>query len=123
MAAPNRATCSGDLRMSPAIEGGTTENEFHEADAVLIAKALGDPIRLRTYSEIAQHQEICAGELRVCEIVTPATVSHHLQTLSRAGLVSSHRKGQHILYRAIPGRLAAYRRYLTRLDKRTANRA
>lgn len=92
--------------------------EFIEAEAVLIAKALADPIRLRTYCEIARHKEICAGELKVCQIVTHPTVSHHLQTLSRAGLVSSRRRGQHILYSVIPGRLAAYRRYLSRLDRR-----
>ncbi len=91
--------------------------KFVATDAVRVAKALGDPVRLRTYDEIAAQNDICAGDLKVCETVTHATVSHHLGILTQAGLVSSHRKGQHILYRVIPSRLAAYRRYLSRLGK------
>ncbi len=91
-----------------------------ESEATRIAKALGDRIRLRTYGEIAAHKEICVGSLKVCEVVSHATVSHHLRVLSQAGLLASHRSGQYIFYRVIPSRLVAYRRYLSRLGKPSA---
>ncbi len=56
--------------------------DFTEVEATQIAKALGDPIRLLTYGEIAVQKEICAGGLKVCEIVSHATVSHHLRILA-----------------------------------------
>jgi ArsR family transcriptional regulator, arsenate/arsenite/antimonite-responsive transcriptional repressor len=51
-----------------------------------------------------------------------ATISHHLRVLTQAGLISSRRSGQYIFYRAIPTRLAQYRSYLARFEKKPARR-
>ena len=90
-----------------------------EKQPTQIAKALSNRIRLRTYAEIARRQQVNAGELEVCNLVSRATVSHHLRVLTQAGLVSSVRNGQHVVYRAIPERLVEYGLYLSALANRS----
>ncbi len=89
--------------------------KFSQKQATQIAKALSDRIRLRTYAEIARRQQVNAGDLEVCNLVSRATVSHHLRVLTQAGLVSSARNGQFVVYRAIPKRLVEYCLYLSAL--------
>lgn len=88
-----------------------------DTEAALIGKALGDPTRLGIYIQIKGRKELYCGELCACQAISGATISHHLRVLTQAGLISSRRSGQHIFYHAIPGRLAAYRRYLSNLGK------
>ena len=91
--------------------------EITASEAALIAKALGDPTRLGIYSYIAnRRKELFCGELCECEVSLP-TISHHLRVLTHAGLISQRRSGQFMFYRALPERLAAYRRYLARFGK------
>lgn len=92
--------------------------ELSESEVALIGKALGDPTRLGIYTQIAEQKEICCGDLNACDVISSATVSHHLSVLTRSGLVTSRRDGQHIFYRAIPKRLAEYRRYLSGFGKK-----
>ena len=60
----------------------------------VIAKALGDPVRLQLVDVLRQH----AGSVCVCELVplfdiAQPTVSHHLKVLREAGIVGSERQG------------------------------
>ena len=60
----------------------------------LVAKALGDPIRLQLVDVLRKH----AGKVCVCELtplfdVGQPTVSHHLKVLREAGIVGSERVG------------------------------
>src|SRR6476659_10590608 len=70
-------------------------------------KALGDPVRLRLFSNIASSE---GGETCVCDIpdvgVSQPTVSHHLKKLREAGLLESERRGTWVYYRVSPGVLA-----------------
>jgi ArsR family transcriptional regulator len=73
----------------------------------LIAKALGDPIRLQLIDVLRKH----AGKVCVCELtplfdVGQPTVSHHLRVLRQAGLVDSERMGLWAYYYVIPETLA-----------------
>lgn len=76
-------------------------------DATVLAplfKALGDPVRLRLVSLIANHD---GGEACVCDLtdafdLTAPTISHHLKVLRNAGLVSAERRGTWIYYRLNP---------------------
>src|SRR5690242_9505847 len=57
------------------------------ASAVVLFKALSDPVRLRLLSLIASHS---GGEACVCELtgffdVSEPTISHHLKALRGAG--------------------------------------
>jgi ArsR family transcriptional regulator, arsenate/arsenite/antimonite-responsive transcriptional repressor len=72
----------------------------------LIAKALGDPIRLQLVDVLRKH----AGKVCVCELVplfdlSQPTVSHHLKVLRDAGLVDSERRGLWAYYYVIPDAL------------------
>jgi ArsR family transcriptional regulator len=93
--------------------------ELPASEAALIGKALGDPTRLSIYSHIANrtHGLFC-GELGDCHVLSMATISHHLRVLTQAGLITSRRSGQRVFYRAIPARLAQYRKYLANFGKK-----
>lgn len=72
----------------------------------VVAKALGDPIRLQLIDVLRQH----AGKVCVCELVplfdvSQPTLSHHLKRLRDAGLVDSERQGLWAYYYVLPERL------------------
>jgi ArsR family transcriptional regulator len=80
----------------------------------IVAKALGDPIRLQLVDVLRKH----AGEVCVCELtplfdVGQPTVSHHLNVLRKAGLVDSERRGLWAYYYVLPGALEELERWLT----------
>jgi ArsR family transcriptional regulator, arsenate/arsenite/antimonite-responsive transcriptional repressor len=68
----------------------------------VVAKALGDPVRLQLVDVLRKH----AGKVCVCELVplfdlSQPTVSHHLKVLREAGLVGSERQGLWAYYYVI----------------------
>ena len=72
-------------------------------DAVRLAvrlKALADPARLRliAYMLNQPNQEACTCDLAPAVGLSEPTVSHHLKTLERAGLVSKERRGMNVHY-------------------------
>lgn len=69
----------------------------------VIAKALGDPIRLTLIDVLRKH----AGKVCVCELVplfevSQPTLSHHLKELRDAGIIDSERKGLWAYYYVRP---------------------
>ena len=84
------------------------------ADAeVLSARfaALGDPVRLRLLSVLANAE---GGAVCVCDLTAPVdrsqgTVSHHLKVLALAGLVTSEKRGRNTWYSVVPLALEALR--------------
>jgi ArsR family transcriptional regulator len=88
--------------------------ERHEAERMaLVAKALGDPIRLQLVDVLRKH----AGKVCVCELtplfdVGQPTVSHHLKVLRRAGIVASERRGLWAYYYVRPDALKEFERWL-----------
>jgi ArsR family transcriptional regulator len=85
-----------------------------EADAAVLSDrfaALGDPIRLRLLSLLANAE---GGAVCVCDLTEPVarsqgTVSHHLKVLSSAGLVTSEKRGRNVWYAVVPTALEALR--------------
>jgi ArsR family transcriptional regulator, arsenate/arsenite/antimonite-responsive transcriptional repressor len=78
------------------------------ASAVVLFKALSDPIRLRLLSLIASHS---GGEACVCELtgffdVSEPTISHHLKALREAGLVTAERRASWVYYQVVPEALS-----------------
>jgi ArsR family transcriptional regulator, arsenate/arsenite/antimonite-responsive transcriptional repressor len=72
----------------------------------MVAKALGDPVRLQLVDVLRKH----AGKVCVCELVplfdlSQPTVSHHLKVLRDAGVVGSERRGLWAYYYVIPDSL------------------
>ena len=60
-------------------------------------KALADPTRRRILELLAQG-DLTAGEIAAQFAMTKPSVSHHLNILKAAGLVSDERSGQNIVY-------------------------
>lgn len=81
-----------------------------EADAVELAqvlKALADPARLRLMSIIAAADEgwACACDLHEPLGRSQPTVSHHLSTLVKAGLIEREQRGKWAWFRVRAARL------------------
>ena len=87
-----------------------------------IANALSDPTRLRIFEAIAAKREMNCSEITCRHELAPGTVSHHLKTLSEAGLIESRRDGQFIYNRAIPQTLKEYTKELGRMGAARKNR-
>lgn len=62
-----------------------------------VFKALNDPAR-REILKMLQKQDMTAGEIAAEFDMTAPSISHHLDKLKRAGLVSAVKQGQYILY-------------------------
>ncbi len=60
-------------------------------------KALADPTRRRILELLAQG-ELTAGEIAAHFSMSKPSVSHHLNILKGAGLISDERRGQNIIY-------------------------
>jgi ArsR family transcriptional regulator len=78
------------------------EREHAERMAV-VAKALGDPVRMQLVDVLRKH----AGKVCVCELVplfdlSQPTISHHLKKLRDAGIVGSERQGLWAYYYVKP---------------------
>ena len=67
-----------------------TENQIH-----LIAKALADPRRYDILRQIgAKNGAVPCTDVRECQPVSAATLSHHVKELEAAGLIVIIRKGK-----------------------------
>jgi DNA-binding transcriptional ArsR family regulator len=82
------------------------------ADAVL--RALADPHR-RQILRLVRAGELAAGEIASHFDATQQAVSHHLQVLARAGLLSERRDGVRRLYALDPQGLDPVREMLSEL--------
>ena len=60
-------------------------------------KALADPTRRRILELLAQG-DLTAGEIATHFDMTKPSVSHHLNILKSAGLITDDRRGQNIVY-------------------------
>lgn len=90
-------------------------DERSAGDLAAVLKALADPARLRLLSTIgaADGGWACACDLHEPLGRSQATVSHHLSTLVRAGLLEREQRGKWAWFRLRPERLADVRAALT----------
>ncbi len=103
--APKRKRPAGEPCCEPLVSPDV--DRARAARLAMIAKALGDPIRLQLVNVLRTH----AGKVCVCELtplfdVGQPTVSHHLKVLRQAGLVDSERRGLWAYYYVLPDALA-----------------
>jgi ArsR family transcriptional regulator, arsenate/arsenite/antimonite-responsive transcriptional repressor len=69
-------------------------------DIVAFCKALSDETRQRILEILRAEGEVCVTDLVDRFNVSQPTISHHLNFLKQADLVSSRREGKLIYYRA-----------------------
>jgi ArsR family transcriptional regulator len=99
--APKQKRPAGEPCCEPVVYPGV---EAQQATRMaLVAKALGDPVRLQLVDVLRKH----AGKVCVCELVplfdlSQPTVSHHLKVLRDAGIVGSERQGLWAYYYVKP---------------------
>lgn len=60
-------------------------------------KALNDPTR-RQILDLLKEKDLTAGEIAEVFDISKPSISHHLDALKQAGLVSTERQGQFITY-------------------------
>ncbi len=87
-----------------------------EAEATELAKlfaALADPVRLRLLSLVAAGGEVCSCDLEDPLGKSQPTISHHTKALADAGLLVGEKQGRWMMWRVVPGRLAALRAALS----------
>jgi ArsR family transcriptional regulator len=63
----------------------------------LTMQALSDPTR-RKILELLKKKDMPAGEIGKYFNITPPSLSHHLNALKQANLVTYQRKGQELIY-------------------------
>jgi len=69
----------------------------------VIAKALGDPVRLTLVDVLRKHAgRVCVYELLPLFDLSQPTLSHHLKRLRDAGIVDSERRGLWAYYYVEP---------------------
>ena len=93
-------------------------------DADEILKALAHPVRMQMLNWLREPQAhfttqehpldmgVCASQFERCGL-SQSTVSAHLATLQRAGLVTSRRVGQWIFYKRNEENIAAFLKHIT----------
>ena len=87
-----------------------------EADAAHLARgyaALGDPVRLRLLSLIAEAGECCSCDLEGPLGKAQPTISHHTKALAEAGLIVGEKRGRWMWWCVVPEGLAALKDALT----------
>ena len=62
-----------------------------------VFKALNDPTR-REILELLQQRDMTAGEIVDHFTISGPSISHHLDLLKQAGLVTAEKEGQYIYY-------------------------
>ena len=65
------------------------EEQFHA-----ICRALADPRRFAILQQVAAADGLACSSLQEHEVISPATISHHLKELHEAGLVDIKREGR-----------------------------
>ena len=110
--APKQKRAPGEPCCEPVVY---PDVERQEADRIaVVAKALGDPVRLQLVDVLRKH----AGKVCVCELVplfnlSQPTVSHHLKVLRQAGIVGSEREGLWAYYYVVPDSLKEFSAWLS----------
>ncbi len=98
--------CCAPLSAAPLADGEAEE-------LARVFAALADPVRLRLLSLVAAAGEVCSCDLEVPLGKSQPTISHHTRALADAGLLTGEKRGRWMMWKVVPGRLAALRAALS----------
>jgi ArsR family transcriptional regulator len=95
---------------------GNKQIELTEGQMHLIAKALADPRRYELLRQIGRcTAPMQCSQIKDCQPVSAATLSHHMKELETAGLVRAVRDGKFVSYLLVREVLQAYTRQLSEI--------
>ncbi len=100
--APKAADCCTSVLAAPL-------SEADAEDLSRVFAALGEPVRLRLLSLVADAGEICSCDLLVPLGKAQPTVSHHTKVLADAGVIVGEKRGRWVWWRIVPERVDALR--------------
>jgi DNA-binding transcriptional ArsR family regulator len=100
--------------MSAARSSAAAAGPDEDASADAVLRALADPHR-RQILRLVRGGELAAGQIASHFDASQQAVSHHLQVLAKAGLVSERRDGTRRLYALDPQALDPVREILSEL--------
>lgn len=63
-----------------------------------LLQAASDPVRIRIICILFKQKELCVGDITKMMQMSMSAISHHLQILKEAGLLTNSRDGQMICY-------------------------
>jgi ArsR family transcriptional regulator len=94
----------------------TKKVELTEEQIQLIAKALADPRRMELLRQIGScKKSMGCADIRDCQPVSAATLSHHMKELEVAGLIRATRDGKFVSYALRRDVLKAYTDQLAKI--------
>lgn len=102
-------SCCDEMLSCCVLDAPLDEDQADELAHIL--KAMADPTRIRMLSMIAASPtgDLCACDLPDALGKSQPTVSHHLQQLTAAGLITREQRGKWAWFRLATDRLAALR--------------
>jgi ArsR family transcriptional regulator, arsenate/arsenite/antimonite-responsive transcriptional repressor len=87
--------CAGHLSPHSLNSAMAKKKTLSEHQIHLIAKALADPRRHEILQQIGASEDTAScTDIRGCQPVTAATLSHHMKELETAGLIKITREGK-----------------------------
>src|SRR5277367_5631608 len=102
--------------MSSVKRVGEERVELSEGQIHLIAKALADPRRYDLLKQIGGcDAAVPCVDIKSCQEVSAATLSHHMKELETAGLVLPVREGKFVSYTLRRDVLQAYTEQLAKI--------
>ncbi|HTV05117.1 MAG TPA: helix-turn-helix domain-containing protein [Acidobacteriaceae bacterium] len=101
---------------------GTKKIAMTEKQAQLIAKALADPRRVEILTQIGSRDCVACADVRECQPISAATLSHHMKELETAGLIGVTREGKYARMKLRRDVLDAYRAYLGQIQGKNIHR-
>ncbi len=94
----------------------TKKVELTEEQSQLIARALADPRRMELLRQIGScKKSMDCAEIRGCQPVSAATLSHHMKELEVAGLIHVTREGKFASYTLRRDILKSYSDHLAKI--------
>lgn len=60
----------------------------------MIGRALADPRRVSILKKIGECDSVACSDVRQCQPISAATLSHHMKELENAGLIDIEREGK-----------------------------